>query len=44
MKNVLLARAGSTFRQLASMEEGDQGMHEVGGDLMMRVRSLVGPD
>jgi hypothetical protein len=38
------AQAGSTLRQLASMVDGDRHLTEAGGDLVARVRSLVGPD
>jgi len=38
------AQVGSTLRQLASMVEGEHAMGEVGGDLVAKVRSLVGPD
>ena len=38
------AQVGSTLRQLASMVEGEHAMADVGGDLVAKVRSLVGPD
>ena len=37
-------QVGSTLRQLASMVEGEHAMADVGGDLVAKVRSLVGPD
>jgi hypothetical protein len=38
------AQVGSTLRQLATMVEGEHAMAGVGGDLVAKVRSLVGPD
>jgi hypothetical protein len=38
------AQAGSMLRQLASMVDGDPHLGEVGGDLVARVKSLVGSD
>jgi hypothetical protein len=38
------AQAGSTLRQLANMVDGDRHLNEVGGDLVAKVRTLVGHD
>jgi hypothetical protein len=38
------SQVGSSLRELASMVEGEHHLTEVGGDLVERVRNLVGPD
>ena len=37
------AQVGSSLRQLASMVDGEVGRADVGGDLVAKVRNLVGP-
>jgi hypothetical protein len=38
------SQVGSSLRELASMVEGKHSVADVGGDLVAKVRSLVGPD
>jgi hypothetical protein len=37
------SQMGSSLRELASMVDGEHRMADVGGDLVAKVRSLVGP-
>jgi hypothetical protein len=38
------SQVGSSLRELAAMVDGERRMADVGGDLVAKVRSLVGPD
>lgn len=38
------SQVGSSLRELASMVDGEHHFAEVGGDLVAKVRHLVGPD
>jgi hypothetical protein len=38
------SQVGSSLRELAAMVEGKHRIADVGGDLVAKVRSLVGPD
>jgi hypothetical protein len=38
------SQVGSTLRELASMVDGEHRLTDVSGDLVAKVRNLVGPD